>query len=110
MATVAIQQGAYIGKAILTRIAGGTVAPFRYWDKGQMATIGRSRAILQSGSLEMTGFLAWVAWLLVHIYYLSSFRNRIIVLFQWAWSYVTFARGARLVLEKTWRSYGRTKA
>lgn len=107
VATVAIQQGAYIAKAIVARVAGKAVAPFSYWDKGQMATIGRSRAILQSGGLKMTGFMAWMAWLLVHIYYLSSFRNRIIVLFQWAWSYVTFARGARLVLEKNWRSYGR---
>lgn len=106
VATVAIQQGHYIGRAIVTRIAGGAVAPFSYWDKGQMATIGRSRAILQSGSLKMVGFPAWVAWLVVHIYYLSSFRNRIIVLFQWAWSHLTFSRGARLVLEKNWRSYG----
>lgn len=106
VATVAIQQGGYIGKAILARVNGRAVEPFEYWDKGQMATIGRSRAILQSGALKMTGFMAWMAWLLVHIYYLSSFRNRIIVLFQWAWSYVTFARGARLVLEKNWRSYG----
>jgi NADH dehydrogenase len=107
VATVALQQGDYIAKAIVARIAGQPVGAFTYWDKGQMATIGRSRAILQSGSLKMTGFMAWMAWLLVHIYYLSSFRNRIIVLFQWAWSYVTFARGARLVLEKNWRSYGR---
>jgi len=107
VATVAIQQGAYIAKALLARIASKPVEPFSYWDKGQMATIGRSRAILQSGELKMTGFLAWLAWLVVHIYYLSSFRNRVIVLFQWAWSYVTFARGARLVLEKNWRSYGR---
>ncbi len=70
-----------------------------------MATIGRSRAILQSGGIRLTGFVAWVAWLLVHIYYLSSFRNRIVVLFQWAWSHMTFARGARLIVEKTWRSY-----
>jgi NADH dehydrogenase len=105
VATVAIQQGHYIGDAIVDLLAGKRAAPFEYWDKGQMATIGRSRAILQSGSLKMTGLLAWLAWLLVHIYYLSSFRNRIIVLFQWAWSYMTFARGARLVLEKNWRSY-----
>lgn len=107
VATVAIQQGSYIAKALLARIAAKPVEPFSYWDKGQMATIGRSRAILQSGALKMTGFLAWLAWLVVHIYYLSSFRNRVIVLFQWAWSYVTFARGARLVVEKNWRSYGR---
>lgn len=105
VATVAIQQGHYIARAIMGRLDGRSVEAFSYWDKGQMATIGRSRAILQSGRLKMTGVLAWLAWLLVHIYYLSSFRNRIIVLFNWAWSYVTFARGARLVVEKNWRSY-----
>lgn len=105
VATVALQQGRYVADAILARIAGRDVPAFSYWDKGQMATIGRSRAILQSGRLRLTGVVAWVAWLLVHIYYLSSFRNRILVLFQWAWSHMTFARGARLIVEKTWRSY-----
>jgi NADH dehydrogenase len=109
VATVAIQQGSYIGKAILGVETGKSLEPFEYWDKGQMATIGRSRAILQSGKLRMTGLLAWLAWLVVHIYYLSSFRNRVIVLFQWAWSYATFARGARLVTETNWRSYGSTQ-
>src|SRR5690606_17894019 len=65
VATVAIQQGHYIGDAIVDLLAGKRAAPFEYWDKGQMATIGRSRAILQSGSLKMTGLLAWLAWLLV---------------------------------------------
>ena len=105
VATVALQQGRYVADTILARIAGQTKPAFAYWDKGQMATIGRSRAILQSGNLKLTGFTAWVAWLLVHIYYLSSFRNRLIVLFNWGWSYATFARGARLIVEKTWRSY-----
>jgi NADH:ubiquinone reductase (H+-translocating) len=105
VATVALQQGSYVADAILDRAAGRVVSPFSYWDKGQMATIGRSRAILQSGGIRLTGFVAWVAWLLVHIYYLSSFRNRLLVLFQWAWSYMTFARGARLIVEKSWRSY-----
>lgn len=105
VATVALQQGRYVADVILARIAGKQVSAFSYWDKGQMATIGRSRAILQSGGLKLTGFVAWVAWLVVHIYYLSSFRNRVLVLFQWAWSHLTFARGARLIVEKTWRSY-----
>jgi len=78
---------------------------FAYRDKGQMATIGRSRAVVQARHLRLTGWFAWVIWLVIHIYYLSGFRNRLIVLVQWAWSYVTFGRGARLIVEKDWRSY-----
>jgi hypothetical protein len=73
--------------------------------KGQLATIGRSRAILETGRVRLAGFLAWWAWLVVHIYYLSGFQNRLVVLIQWAWSFVTFGRGARLIVEKQWRSY-----
>jgi NADH dehydrogenase len=105
VATVALQQGRYIAQAIRDDVAGRPRERFSYWDKGQMATIGRRRAVLESGRLRLTGFLAWTAWLLVHIYYLSGFRNRLLVLIQWAWSYFTFARGARLIVEKRWRSY-----
>jgi NADH dehydrogenase len=62
-----------------------------------MATIGRSRAIAQMGNLKLTGFLAWLAWLFVHIWYLIGFRNRLLVFFDWSWSYFTFRRGARLI-------------
>ena len=105
VATVALQQGRYVARVIR---AGPDVPrqPFVYWDKGQLATIGRRRAVLESGGLRLGGFPAWIAWLLVHIYYLNGFRNRILVLIQWAWSYFTFARGARLIVEKRWRSYG----
>jgi NADH dehydrogenase len=70
-----------------------------------MATIGRRRAIVQVGGMKISGWFAWLAWLLIHIYYLSGFKNRLFVLLQWAWSYMTFARGARLIVQKTWRSY-----
>lgn len=106
VATVALQQGRHIAQTIRDECAGRPRTAFRYFDKGQMATIGRRRAVLQSGRVKLAGFPAWIAWLLVHIYYLSGFRNRLIVLFQWAWSYFTFARGARLIVEKSWRSYG----
>jgi NADH dehydrogenase len=111
VATVALQQGRYVARAMLESSTtdgsgAGSREPFTYWDKGQMATIGRRRAVLESGRVRMAGFPAWVAWLLVHIYYLSGFRNRILVLIQWAWSYFTFARGARLIVEKRWRSFG----
>ena len=68
-----------------------------------MATIGRSRAILESGNLKLKGFVAWMAWLVVHIYYLTGFRNRLFVVTHWAWSYMTFRRGARLIVNKEWR-------
>lgn len=105
VATVALQQGRHIARNIVREIAGKRRESFHYFDKGQLATIGRSRAVLQSGRLHMTGFLAWWAWLVVHIYYLSGFQNRLLVLIQWAWSFVTFGRGARLIIEKQWRSY-----
>ncbi len=110
VATVALQQGRYVADLILAEQKGKPRVPFRYLDKGQLATIGRSRAVLESGKFKMTGFFAWIAWLLVHIYYLSGFKNRLLVLIQWAWSYLTFARGARLIVEKTWRLYETQKA
>jgi len=105
IAPVALQQGRYIGKTILDELDGRARQPFRYLDKGQMATIGRSRAIVEMGGLHLTGFVAWLAWLVIHIYYLSGFQNRLLVLIQWAWSYLTFSRGARLIVSKYWRSY-----
>lgn len=110
VATVALQQGRYLGETIRRDLRGKPRVPFKYWDKGQMATIGRRRAILESGALHMSGILAWWAWLFVHIYYLSGFRNRIFVLLSWAWSYLTFARGARLIVSKDWRSYPPARA
>jgi NADH dehydrogenase len=105
VATVALQQGRYLAERIVRDGAGKSHEDFSYFDKGQMATIGRRKAILESGRLKLSGFFAWWAWLLVHIYYLSGFRNRIFVLISWAWSYLTFARGARLIVSKDWRSY-----
>jgi NADH dehydrogenase len=70
---------------------------FRYRDKGSLATIGRARAVADFGRVRFGGFLAWVAWLAVHIFYLIGFRNRALVLASWAWSYVTFRRGSRII-------------
>ena len=108
-APVAMQQGRYAAHAIRDTLAGRPRKPFHYLDKGQLATIGRRRAIAQVGRLELQGFFAWLTWLLVHIYYVSTFKNRLFVLIQWAWSYVTFARGARLIVSKSWRSYPNAK-
>lgn len=94
---VAMQMGRYVARLISEGSEGKAREPFRYVDKGSMATIGRSRAIAQMGSMKLTGTLAWLAWLLVHIWYLIGFRNRLLVLFDWAWSYFTYRRGARLI-------------
>ncbi|KAA5542647.1 NAD(P)/FAD-dependent oxidoreductase [Roseiconus nitratireducens] len=109
LAPVAMQEGSYVGKLIRQKASGDsshTQKPFEYRDKGQMATIGRRRAVLQSGGMTMKGTLAWLGWLFVHIVYLNGFRNRMFVFFSWAWSYVTFARGARLIVPKTWQITG----
>lgn len=101
LAPVAMQQGRFVAKVIRARSFGGREPEFfKYIDKGQMATIGRSRAVAMFKGLEFSGFTAWMAWLLVHIYYLIGFKNRIFVLLQWAWTYLTFRRGARLIIEK----------
>jgi NADH dehydrogenase len=98
VAPVAIQQGSYVGKLLNATIAGRkSNQPFKYWDKGNMATIGRSHAVVESGKIRLTGKLAWLAWLLIHILYLARFENRILVVFQWFWNYVTRNRTARLI-------------
>jgi NADH dehydrogenase len=104
LAPVAIQQGRYFARTVISDMAGRPREPFRYADKGQMATIGRSRAIAQIGRFRLTGFVAWLTWLVVHIYYLTGFRNRFFVVLNWAWSYLTFRKGARLIVDKEWRS------
>jgi len=105
MAPVALQQGRYLAKRIRAQSECKTFPDFRYVDKGQMATIGRRRAIMQSGRFKLAGRLAWFAWLTIHIYYLAGFKNRLFVVMQWAWAYFTFRRGARLIVGKTWRFY-----
>jgi NADH dehydrogenase len=105
VASVAIQQGKHAARTICADLDGLRRKEFRYLDKGQMATIGRRRAVMQKGSFRSAGMFAWLVWLLVHIYFLSGFKNRLFVLMQWSWSYVTFARGTRLIVEKEWRSF-----
>jgi NADH dehydrogenase len=102
-APVAMQQGRYIARTILAELKGVPRKPFHFVDKGQMATIGRSKAVLEIGSFKLNGWLAWVAWLIIHIYYLTGFKNRLLVVLQWAWSYLTFGRGARLIVGRDWR-------
>ncbi len=108
-APVAMQQGRYLAQSIRRDLAGQSRQPFHFVDKGQMATIGRSRAIVEMGRMRMAGFPAWLFWLVVHIYYLTGLKNRLLVVLQWAWSYLSFRRGARLIVSKEWR-FNRTES
>jgi NADH dehydrogenase len=105
LSPIAIQEAVQVAKNILADLRGEERSAFRYVDKGKMATIGRSRAVAQMGAVKFSGFFAWLAWLFVHIYYLIGFKNRILVFIQWAISYVTFRKGARLIVSKNWQSY-----
>ncbi|MBI2567389.1 MAG: NAD(P)/FAD-dependent oxidoreductase [Candidatus Schekmanbacteria bacterium] len=97
IAPAAIQAGRFAAGAIDRLLRGQPLGTFHYRDKGMLATIGRSAAIARLGPLELSGFSAWVAWLAVHIFFLIGFRNRLFVMLSWAWSYLTFQRGARLI-------------
>ncbi|NCN27320.1 NAD(P)/FAD-dependent oxidoreductase [bacterium] len=103
LAPVALQGGRFVARQILRDLNNKPREHFKYLDKGQMATIGRKKAILQFGSWKSSGFVAWIAWLLVHIYYLIGFKNKFFVLVSWSWSYLTFKKGARLIINKEWR-------
>jgi NADH:ubiquinone reductase (H+-translocating) len=109
VAPVAMQQGNFVADIIRTEIESFGDTSFRhparkafhYWDKGSLATIGRAAAIAQFGRIHISGFMAWLSWLFVHILFLIGFQNRLLVLIQWAWSYVTYERGARLITGST---------
>jgi len=94
---VAMQEGRHAARNILAMIQRRKPQPFRYWDKGTMATIGRNKAVADLRFMHLSGLPAWLAWLFVHIIFLVGFRNRLLVLFQWAWAYLTFDKGARLI-------------
>jgi NADH dehydrogenase len=97
IAPVAMQQGRYVGRVIGKRLRGDDAAPFRYVNKGELATIGRAAAVANFGRLRFSGYPAWLLWLFVHLMYLVDFENRLLVFVQWAWNYVTWNRGARLI-------------
>jgi len=109
VAPVAILEGRYVAKLIRREIRAGETSgaqleqrkPFHYWDKGSLATIGRAAAVAQFGKIHISGFMAWLAWLFIHIFFLIGFQNRVLVLIQWAWSYFTYERGARLITGST---------
>ena len=101
LAPVAMQQGKTTAHNIGRDLRGEPRKNFHYFDKGSLATIGRAAAVADFGKIHVSGFLAWLSWLFVHIFFLIGFRNRLIVLIQWAWSYFTYERGARLITGDT---------
>lgn len=103
LAPVAKQAGEFVAGLIISTNQQKKRKEFHYFDKGQMATIGKHKAVMQSGNLRMHGFIAWMAWLFVHVFYLIGFKNRISVMAQWAWSYLFSKRGARLITDKEWK-------
>lgn len=104
-ADVAMQQGIYAARSILGDIHGQARAPFHYRNWGHFATIGRGRALYETDSLRLQGLIAWWFWLLLHIYRLTGFRSRLLVSIQWAWSYWTYGRSARLIVKREWQQY-----
>jgi len=99
IAPAAMQEGRQAASNLLRSLGGQERLPFRYHDKGMLATIGRGAAVAHIGSIRASGYLAWILWIFVHVFFLIGFRNRLVVMIQWAWSYITFDRGARLITE-----------
>lgn len=101
VAPAAIQMGKFVGNAIRADLARDSRGVFSYVDKGSLATIGRSKAIGQlPGNIHLSGFIAWAAWGLIHVFFLIGFRNRVLVMLEWAWAYFSYHRGARLITDK----------
>ena len=109
IAPVAIQQGRFVAKLIKNEMKKKQRSSFKYMDKGMAVTIGRSKAIVKYGPLQLTGFIAWLIWVFVHIFYLIRFKNKFFVLLQWIWAYFSFGKGARLIVHKTWKFYSGKK-
>ncbi len=101
IAPVAMQQGRHVADTIRRRLAGRPVRSFRYFNKGELATIGRAAAVANFGRVRFSGYPAWLLWLFVHLMYLVEFENRVLVFFQWAWNYISWNRGARLIAHGT---------
>lgn len=97
VAPAAIQMGKYAAQAVLNDVRGKPRKEFEYWDKGSLATIGRAAAVADFGRFHLSGFTAWLSWLFIHIFFLIGFKNRLLVMTEWAWAYLTFQRGARLI-------------
>jgi NADH dehydrogenase len=99
VAPAAIQMGKFAASQIKRSVAGQPREKFEYWDKGSLATIGRSRAVADFGKLHISGYFAWLAWLFIHLLFLIGFRNRLFVISEWAWAYLTYNHSARLITD-----------
>ncbi len=97
LAAVARQQGRYVGNLVTRRLRGQSLKPFRYKDRGRMATIGRAAAVADLGRIRLSGRVAWLAWLFIHLMLLVGYQNRLLVLMQWAWNFLSRNRSARLI-------------
>ena len=97
VAPVAVAQGEYVAKQILQKMQGKTLGAFKYVDRGSLAVIGQNEAVVDLGFVRLSGFLAWLIWVFAHIYYLIEFDNKLVVMVQWGWNYITQGRGARLI-------------
>jgi len=97
VAPAAMQSGQYVGRLIKARLKGETIRPFRYLDWGSLAVIGKHAAVVDFGFVRFSGFFAWIVWMFIHVFYLIEFDNQLIVMIQWAWSYFTRSKGARLI-------------
>jgi len=100
IAPAAKQMGSHAAKNVLRRLAGKASEKFTYRDYGQLATIGRNAAVAVLGKVKLSGYPAWLMWLIAHIYFLINFRNRIVVMVDWAWAYWTYQRYARIIIRK----------
>jgi NADH:ubiquinone reductase (H+-translocating) len=103
VAPAAIQMGKFAARQIKRSVAVKPREKFEYWDKGSLATIGRSRAVADFGKLHISGYFAWLAWLFIHLLFLVGFRNRLFVLSEWAWAYLTYNHSARLITDPSER-------
>jgi len=101
IAQPAMQEGGHAAKNAVRVLAGEPTRPFRYLDKGIMATIGRAAAVARVGRLEFGGLAAWLIWVFIHVWYLIGFRNRLVVMLEWAWAYFSFARNARVIMDRS---------
>ena len=95
-----MKEGEYVADLLVKRIKGQTVEQFSYQDLGSMAVIGQNKAVANLPFTKLSGFVAWIVWIFAHIYYLIEFDNKLVVMIQWAWNYITQGRGARLITQK----------
>ena len=100
VAQPAIQQGRYVASVVAKRLRGEKISPFHYWDKGNLAVLGRGDAVADLNGLQLSGFPAWLIWIFVHLLYIVEFQNRLLVFIQWGWFYFTYDRSARLITGK----------